>query len=144
MSPVPSNINLSTPLLGHNPMVTSLLHRSEVIIRSMKDGNGKRTFELGSIVTMSCHPWDSKAKNPPNMISHLFLAQVLPLNHLRTLKFVSQNQRWLQHNPWRNRLVSPKFSSPLLSPSPACPATPRSIIIIDDTPVGSPLPFLLP
>ncbi|MBW0566704.1 hypothetical protein O181_106419 [Austropuccinia psidii MF-1] len=44
-------------------MVTSLLDRSEVIIRPMKDGNGERTFELGLIVTMSCHPWDSNAKN---------------------------------------------------------------------------------
>ncbi|MBW0563184.1 hypothetical protein O181_102899, partial [Austropuccinia psidii MF-1] len=31
------------PLLGHHPMVTSLLDRSKVIIRPMKDGNGKRT-----------------------------------------------------------------------------------------------------
>ncbi|MBW0560440.1 hypothetical protein O181_100155, partial [Austropuccinia psidii MF-1] len=50
------------PLLGHHPMVTSLLDLSEVIIRPMKDGNGKRTFELGLIVTMSCHRWDSNAK----------------------------------------------------------------------------------
>ncbi|MBW0551425.1 hypothetical protein O181_091140, partial [Austropuccinia psidii MF-1] len=50
-------------------MVTSLLDRSEVIIRLMKDGDGKRTFELGLIITMSCHRWDSNAKvkqNPPN------------------------------------------------------------------------------
>ncbi|MBW0587999.1 hypothetical protein O181_127714, partial [Austropuccinia psidii MF-1] len=39
------------PLLGHHPMVTSLLDRSEVIIRPMKDGDGERTFELGLIVT---------------------------------------------------------------------------------------------
>ncbi|MBW0553750.1 hypothetical protein O181_093465 [Austropuccinia psidii MF-1] len=37
----------------------------------MKDGDGKRTFELGLIVTMSCHQWDSNGKNktpliPPN------------------------------------------------------------------------------
>ncbi|MBW0556834.1 hypothetical protein O181_096549 [Austropuccinia psidii MF-1] len=55
ISPVPSSIDLSTPLLGHHPMVTSPLNLSEVIIRPMKDGNGKRTFELGPIVTMSCH-----------------------------------------------------------------------------------------
>ncbi|MBW0570356.1 hypothetical protein O181_110071 [Austropuccinia psidii MF-1] len=75
---------------------------------------------------------------------HLFLAQVHPLNHLGTLRLVSQNQRWLQHNPWRNQLVSPNFSSPLLCPSSAHPATPLSVIIIDDTPVKSLLPFLLP
>ncbi|MBW0582527.1 hypothetical protein O181_122242 [Austropuccinia psidii MF-1] len=49
------------PLLGHHPMVTSLLERSKLIIRPMKDGNGKKTFELGPIVTMSCHQWDSNA-----------------------------------------------------------------------------------
>ncbi|MBW0551099.1 hypothetical protein O181_090814 [Austropuccinia psidii MF-1] len=38
--PVPSSINLSTPLLGHHPMVTSLLDQSKVIILPMKDGDG--------------------------------------------------------------------------------------------------------
>ncbi|MBW0460942.1 hypothetical protein O181_000657 [Austropuccinia psidii MF-1] len=52
-------------------MVTSLLHRREVIIRPMKDGDGNRTFELWPIVTMSWHPRESNAKNkthqiPPN------------------------------------------------------------------------------
>ncbi|MBW0587268.1 hypothetical protein O181_126983 [Austropuccinia psidii MF-1] len=42
-------------LLGHHPMVTSLFDRSKLIIRLMKDGDGERTFELGPIVTMSCH-----------------------------------------------------------------------------------------
>ncbi|MBW0553905.1 hypothetical protein O181_093620 [Austropuccinia psidii MF-1] len=51
ISPVPSSIDLSTPLLGHHPMVTSLLNQSEVIIQPMKDGNGKTTFELGPIFT---------------------------------------------------------------------------------------------
>ncbi|MBW0489143.1 hypothetical protein O181_028858 [Austropuccinia psidii MF-1] len=50
------------PLLGHHLMVTSLLDWSEVIMRPMKDSNGERTFELGAIVFMSCHPWDSNAK----------------------------------------------------------------------------------
>ncbi|MBW0592866.1 hypothetical protein O181_132581 [Austropuccinia psidii MF-1] len=63
ISPVPSSIDLSTPLLGHHLMVTSLLDLSEVIIRPMKDGDGERTFELGPIVTMSFHRWDSNAKN---------------------------------------------------------------------------------
>ncbi|MBW0576250.1 hypothetical protein O181_115965 [Austropuccinia psidii MF-1] len=62
-------------LLGHHPMVTSLLDQSEVIFRPMKDGNGERTFKLGPIVTMSCHPWDSNAKNkthqiPPTRLPH--------------------------------------------------------------------------
>ncbi|MBW0569052.1 hypothetical protein O181_108767 [Austropuccinia psidii MF-1] len=59
------------PLLGHHPMVTSLLDLTEVIIRPMKDGNGNRTFKLGLIIIMFCHRWDSNAKNkkpqiPPN------------------------------------------------------------------------------
>ncbi|MBW0500896.1 hypothetical protein O181_040611 [Austropuccinia psidii MF-1] len=62
---MPSSINLFTPLQGHHPMVTLLLDRREVIVHLMKDGNGKRTFELGPIVTMSCHPWDPKAKKKP-------------------------------------------------------------------------------
>ncbi|MBW0486564.1 hypothetical protein O181_026279 [Austropuccinia psidii MF-1] len=56
------------PLLGHHPMVTSLLDKSKVIILPMKDGNGERTFELGPIVTMSCHQWDSNAKNKTHQI----------------------------------------------------------------------------
>ncbi|MBW0470998.1 hypothetical protein O181_010713 [Austropuccinia psidii MF-1] len=50
-------------------MVTSLLHWSKVIIQTSKDGDGKRTFELGMILTMFCHQWDSNAKlkqNQPN------------------------------------------------------------------------------
>ncbi|MBW0577365.1 hypothetical protein O181_117080, partial [Austropuccinia psidii MF-1] len=52
------------PLLGHHPMVTSLLDLSKVIIQPMKDGNGERTFKIGPIVTMSCHRWDLNAKEP--------------------------------------------------------------------------------
>ncbi|MBW0562147.1 hypothetical protein O181_101862 [Austropuccinia psidii MF-1] len=137
----------------------------------MNDGDGKRTFQLGPIVTMSCNPWDSNAKthpfnvclaskpcgnpllarvapdgqrtysmNPPSTMSHLFLARVHPPNHLRTFRLMSQNQRWQQHNPWRNHLVSPNFYSPLLFPSPACPTTPCLAIIIDNMPFGSPTP----
>ncbi|MBW0527342.1 hypothetical protein O181_067057 [Austropuccinia psidii MF-1] len=36
----------------------------------------------------------------------------------------------------------PNFPSPLLQPSAACLATPASVIIIDNTPVGSPPPLL--
>ncbi|MBW0524939.1 hypothetical protein O181_064654 [Austropuccinia psidii MF-1] len=43
-------------------LVNALLDQSEVIIWPMKDGNGERTFKLGPIITMSCHPWDSNAK----------------------------------------------------------------------------------
>ncbi|MBW0518855.1 hypothetical protein O181_058570 [Austropuccinia psidii MF-1] len=72
---------------------------------------------------------------------------------MRTFQLVSLNLRWLRRNPWRNLLASPHFNfftltnfpSPLLQPSPACPATPHSFIIIDDMPVRSPLlPRFLP
>ncbi|MBW0587095.1 hypothetical protein O181_126810 [Austropuccinia psidii MF-1] len=39
------------PLLGHHPMVTSLLDWSKVMIWPMKDGDCNRTLELGPIVT---------------------------------------------------------------------------------------------
>ncbi|MBW0505804.1 hypothetical protein O181_045519 [Austropuccinia psidii MF-1] len=58
------------PLLGHHPMVTSLFDWSKVIIQPMKDGDGKRKFELSPIVTMSCHPWDSNAKVSFHFRSH--------------------------------------------------------------------------
>ncbi|MBW0499689.1 hypothetical protein O181_039404, partial [Austropuccinia psidii MF-1] len=57
------------PLLGHHPMVTSLLDLTKVIIRRMKDGDGERTFELGPIITMSCHQWDSNAKVKQNPLN---------------------------------------------------------------------------
>ncbi|MBW0591473.1 hypothetical protein O181_131188 [Austropuccinia psidii MF-1] len=64
-----SQVSISPPpLLGHHPMVTSLLDRSKVIIWPMKDGNGKWTFKLGPIVTMSCHRWDSNAKSKTHQI----------------------------------------------------------------------------
>ncbi|MBW0475097.1 hypothetical protein O181_014812 [Austropuccinia psidii MF-1] len=164
---------------GHHPMVTSLLDRRKVIIWPMKDGDGKRTLELGPILTMSCHPWYSNAKNKTNQI---------PCN--KTLLFpvclaskLHGNRPWPKWYPMvagldprpsskphkdvltcepehevaptqsmENLLVSPNFtfftlpnlSSPFLQPSPACPTPPHSVIIIDDTPVGSPLPFLHP
>ncbi|MBW0535124.1 hypothetical protein O181_074839 [Austropuccinia psidii MF-1] len=59
------------PLLGHYPMVTSLLNRSEVTIRPMKDGNGKRTFELGPIVTNGIQmPKRKPTESPPTRLSH--------------------------------------------------------------------------
>ncbi|MBW0583983.1 hypothetical protein O181_123698, partial [Austropuccinia psidii MF-1] len=57
------------PLLSHHLMVTSLLDWSEVIIRLMKDGDGQSAFERGPIITMSCQPWDSKAKLKQNQLN---------------------------------------------------------------------------
>ncbi|MBW0470575.1 hypothetical protein O181_010290 [Austropuccinia psidii MF-1] len=43
-------------------MFTSLLDWTKVIIWPMNDGNGNGTFDLGLIITISCHPWYSKVK----------------------------------------------------------------------------------
>ncbi|MBW0514644.1 hypothetical protein O181_054359 [Austropuccinia psidii MF-1] len=108
ISPVPSSINMSSP----PPMVTSLLNRSEVVIRPMKDGNGKRTFELGPIVTMSCHPWDSKTKNKTHRIppdkTHLF--------HICLVSKPCGNplQAQVAPNGWRTHPVN---LSPFVEPS---------------------------
>ncbi|MBW0530815.1 hypothetical protein O181_070530 [Austropuccinia psidii MF-1] len=65
---IPTSINLSTPHLGHYSIVTSLIDQIRVIIWAMKDGDGKRTFELWMMVTMSCHPWDSSTKSKTHLI----------------------------------------------------------------------------
>ncbi|MBW0472836.1 hypothetical protein O181_012551 [Austropuccinia psidii MF-1] len=66
ISLVPSSIYFPTPLLNHHSMVTSLLDRSKVIIRPMKDGNGKRTFELGLIVTHRIQTPKTKTNKSPS------------------------------------------------------------------------------
>ncbi|MBW0564932.1 hypothetical protein O181_104647 [Austropuccinia psidii MF-1] len=78
------------PLQGHHLMVTSLLYRREVIIWPIKDGNGKRTFELGLIVTMSCHPWDSNVK-----VSSYFSS----LTHLYSCNHTKYFSLTLEQNP---------------------------------------------
>ncbi|MBW0537659.1 hypothetical protein O181_077374 [Austropuccinia psidii MF-1] len=160
MSPVPSSIDFSTPLPGHHLMLTSLLDWSKGIIRPMKDGNGKRTFELGPIVTMSCHLWDSNSKNKTNQILRN-----------KTLPFLVCLKSKLRGNQPQARVAPNETSQaneppiPGLSPSSeshedvwtpegaptqsmeepfTCPAPPNSVIITNDTPVGSPrrsLPF---
>ncbi|MBW0541541.1 hypothetical protein O181_081256 [Austropuccinia psidii MF-1] len=141
------------PLLGHHPMVTSLLHRSEVIIWPMKDGNGKRTFELGPIVTDGIQM--------PNLPCKQTLQQHTP---------GPSGTRWLEElfrKPFQTKqppIPGPSPSSqppddvPTCEPEPkvapmqsmeepfACPATPRLIIIIDDTPVETPplIPTMMP
>ncbi|MBW0510416.1 hypothetical protein O181_050131 [Austropuccinia psidii MF-1] len=151
ISPVPSSINLSTPLLGHHLMVTSLLDQREVIIWPMKDGNGKRTFELGPIVTMSCHSWDSNAKpNPPQQHS--------PVPSLPRKQTAWQPTPGLNGTQWSEDLfhepsqtdeppipgLSPPSSKPHKDVQTSCPTPPHSVIIIDNTPVGSPPPPLIP
>ncbi|MBW0589823.1 hypothetical protein O181_129538, partial [Austropuccinia psidii MF-1] len=100
----PQVLTFPPPLLGHHPMVTSLLDLSEVIIQPMKGGNGKRTFELGPIVTMSCHQWDSNAKvkqNPPNPPRQDSPVPSLP--HEQTLR---QPTPGLSRTGWSEELLS--------------------------------------
>ncbi|MBW0501496.1 hypothetical protein O181_041211 [Austropuccinia psidii MF-1] len=69
ISPVPSSIDLST----HYPMVTSLLDWSKVVIRPMKDGNGKRTFEVGLIITHGIKtPKTKPSKSPATRLLRSF------------------------------------------------------------------------
>ncbi|MBW0575171.1 hypothetical protein O181_114886, partial [Austropuccinia psidii MF-1] len=60
----------------------------------------------GNALQVRVAPDDQRnySANPPEPKSYLFLAQVPPPNHLRTIQLVSQNLRWLLRNPWRNLL----------------------------------------
>ncbi|MBW0510869.1 hypothetical protein O181_050584 [Austropuccinia psidii MF-1] len=130
------------PLLGHHLMVTSLLDLSEVIIRPMKDGDGERTFELGPIVTMSCHQWDSNTKNktpqiPPNktLPFPVCLASKPCGNSLQArvapdeppIPGLSPSSQPPEDNTTRE--PEPDVAPTQSTEEPfACPATPRSII----------------
>ncbi|MBW0511958.1 hypothetical protein O181_051673 [Austropuccinia psidii MF-1] len=57
------------PLLGHHLIVTSLLDWSKVIIQPMKHGNGKRTFEIGSIVTHGIQMPNLPRKQTPQQLT---------------------------------------------------------------------------
>ncbi|MBW0503338.1 hypothetical protein O181_043053 [Austropuccinia psidii MF-1] len=84
-------------------------------------------------VQVALNGWRTYPVNPPSMMSHLFLARVHPLNHLRMFRLMRQNLRWLQHNRQKNLLVINR------------PTTSRSVIIINNTPIVSPsTPTLLP
>ncbi|MBW0505971.1 hypothetical protein O181_045686 [Austropuccinia psidii MF-1] len=129
-------------------MVTSLLDCSEGIIRAMKDGNGKRTFALWLLVTMSCYPWDSNTKQTPRQPTpglsgsqwseDLFhepsqhneppipgpsQASDSQLPSHETILLLSLNLRWLQHNHLRNLLLGPPLPS-LSSSSTIRPSEP--------------------
>ncbi|MBW0500368.1 hypothetical protein O181_040083 [Austropuccinia psidii MF-1] len=142
------------PLLGHHPMVTSFLDQSKVIIRPLKDGDGKRTFKLGPI-------------NKTHRISH---NKALPF-----LAYLASKPR---HNPLQARVAPngwrtyPADGTPIPGPSPsskppediltcepepevapkqstkalfALPTTPCSVIFINNKPVGTcPPPFASP
>ncbi|MBW0520194.1 hypothetical protein O181_059909 [Austropuccinia psidii MF-1] len=147
------------PLLGHHLMVTSLLDWSKVIIRPMKDGDGKRTFKLGPIVTHGIQmPKTKPTKSPPTRLTHsMYALQAKPAaTHSRPKWHPMVGGQPSQHNEPPIPGPSPSSKPPedilTCKPEPevapkqsteepfARPVTPRSIIIIDDMPVGSPLP----
>ncbi|MBW0493993.1 hypothetical protein O181_033708 [Austropuccinia psidii MF-1] len=151
------------PLVGHHAMVTSLLDWSEVIIRPMKDGNGKRKFELGPIVTMG---FKRQKQNPPDTPQQDSPVQCMPLKQTppQPTSGLSGTQ-WpedlfcepSQHNepPIPGLIPSPEQPEDIVTCEPepevaptqsmeepfALPATPHLIIIIDNTPVRSPPPI---
>ncbi|MBW0582114.1 hypothetical protein O181_121829 [Austropuccinia psidii MF-1] len=137
----------STPLLGHHLMVTSLLDLSEVIIRPMNDGNGKRTFKLGLIVTNGIKtpnlPCEQTPRQPTPGPSGTQWSEELFHKPSRTKEPPIPGPSPSSQPPEDDTTCEPE---PEVAPTQsteepfAHPATPRSIIIIDDTPVGSPPP----
>ncbi|MBW0542125.1 hypothetical protein O181_081840 [Austropuccinia psidii MF-1] len=107
----PQALIFPPPLLGHNPMVTSLLDQSKVIILPMKDGNGERTLELGPIVTISCHPWDSNAKKKTH--------QIPPTRLTRSMSALQANPG--QPTPGPRTYSVPRRIPPPISPAPTLP-----------------------
>ncbi|MBW0492490.1 hypothetical protein O181_032205 [Austropuccinia psidii MF-1] len=62
---------------------------------------------------------------------------------MRTLQLVALTQSMEEpFGKYFSFFPVPNFPSPLLQPSPACLATPASVILIDNMPIGSPPPFL--
>ncbi|MBW0470428.1 hypothetical protein O181_010143 [Austropuccinia psidii MF-1] len=167
-----TSIDLSTP----PPRPPSNCHFTPQTEKSDYPGNGKRTFELGPFVAISCHPWDSNVK----LISY-FSSFTHFSSHNNTNFLFSPIEPNLQNPPQQDtpvphmpcdELTLPLFvepsqcdEPPMPGPSPsskphedvsargpksevaptqsseepfACPATPRSVIIIENFPVGSP------
>ncbi|MBW0472942.1 hypothetical protein O181_012657 [Austropuccinia psidii MF-1] len=139
------------PLQGQHPMVTSLRHQSKVIIQLMKDGDGKRTFELGPIVTISCHPWDSNAKDLfhgkeatfPLLIStfdssELTLSPFVEPSHPNEPPIPGPSQSSKSHEDVPTCEPEPEVAPKQSLEQPfACPTTPRLVIIINNMPTGS-------
>ncbi|MBW0480910.1 hypothetical protein O181_020625 [Austropuccinia psidii MF-1] len=82
LAPCPQVLICPPLFQGHHPMVTLPLDQSKGIIQPMKDGDGKRTFELGPILTMSCQPCNANSKVsflfPQPSFNHLQLVPLPP------------------------------------------------------------------
>ncbi|MBW0475743.1 hypothetical protein O181_015458 [Austropuccinia psidii MF-1] len=157
------------PLLGHHPMLTSLLDRNKVIIWPMKDGNGKRTFELGPIVTHGIQTPNLPCKQTPRQptpgpsgtqwLEDLFcgkqpkfdLISTFDSSELTFPPFVEPSQTNQPPIPGPSPSSEPYEDVLTCEPEPevaltqsmeepfACTTPPHSVIIIDNMPVGSPL-----
>ncbi|MBW0548910.1 hypothetical protein O181_088625 [Austropuccinia psidii MF-1] len=131
-------------------MLTSLLDRSKVIIQPMKDVDGKRTLKLGLIVPMGFKFQTKPSKSPAIRDSCSLYA--LQANSATPDKPSQPNEPPI---PGPSQPSEPREDTLTCEPEPevaptqsmeepvAHPATPTSVIIIDDAPVGS-LPPLLP
>ncbi|MBW0539518.1 hypothetical protein O181_079233 [Austropuccinia psidii MF-1] len=147
----PQALIFPPPLLGHQPMVTSLLDWSKVIIRPMKDGDGESKFELGSKPTKSrltrlTRSMSALQANPVATHSwpewHPMVGGVFcePSQHDEP-PIPGPSPSSLPPEDIATREPEPEVAPTQSMEEPfACAATPRSIIIIADTPVGSPTP----
>ncbi|MBW0517870.1 hypothetical protein O181_057585 [Austropuccinia psidii MF-1] len=147
------------PLLGYHLMVTSLLDRSEIIIRPMKDADGALTFKLGPIVTMSCHPYHTELfplqieQNPPNPPQQDSPVQCMPCEQTLWQPTPEPSQNHEPPIPGPSPSSKPCEDVETRDPEPevapthsmeepcACPTATRLVIIIDDTPFAFPPPF---
>ncbi|MBW0573758.1 hypothetical protein O181_113473 [Austropuccinia psidii MF-1] len=147
-------------------MVTSLLDLSEVIIWPVKDGDGKRTFKLGLIVTNGIQTPKTKPPESPPQDSPVpslpckqtprqptpgpsgtqWSEELFRGKQPKTLPNQRATYSWPKSIPQPPEDNMTREAEPEVAPTQsteepfACPATPRSIIIIDNTPVGSPPP----
>ncbi|MBW0534318.1 hypothetical protein O181_074033 [Austropuccinia psidii MF-1] len=115
-------------LLGHHQMVTSLLNRSEVIIRLMKDGDGERTFELGPIVTNGIQMPKTKPTESPQQDS--------PIPSLPRKQTPQQPNPGPSGTQWSEEL----FREPSQSKEPPIPSPSPSLKPPEDIPTCEPEP----
>ncbi|MBW0497535.1 hypothetical protein O181_037250 [Austropuccinia psidii MF-1] len=114
-------------------MVTSLLDWSKVIIQPMKNGNGKRTFKLGLIVTHGIQ-MSKKLAPSPFLEPSQHYEPPIPRPSQSSKSQVTSHEDGLTHEPEPEVAPMQSTEEPF-----AHPATPCSVIIINNTPIGSPL-----
>ncbi|MBW0510647.1 hypothetical protein O181_050362 [Austropuccinia psidii MF-1] len=147
ISPVPSSIDFSTPLQGHNPMVTLILDQSKVIIQPMKVfthgiqmPKTKPTKSPTKRLTCSSYALRANSKATHSRSSELtFPPFVEPSQHneppIPGPSHCSEpHEDALKCGPEAEVALTQSLKEPFVGPS-----TPASVIIINNTPIGSPL-----